>query len=71
LWGRRQTGRRGWAGGSRRLSAARLGVHEQAIAKRHSYPHLTVMPALQQSRLLYLADDRTQERLDGFRTLMR
>jgi transposase len=43
---------------------ARLGVDEKAIAKRHRY--LTVVADLEQSRVLYLADDRKQESLDGF-----
>jgi transposase len=41
-----------------------LGVDEKAIAKRHRY--LTVVADLAQSRVLYLAEDRTQESLDGF-----
>ncbi len=54
--------RRGPAGG------AHLGVDEKAIAKRHRY--LTVVADLDQGRVLYLADDRKQESLDGFwRTL--
>jgi transposase len=43
---------------------ARLGVDEKAIAKRHRY--LTIVADLAQSRVLYLADDRKQESLDGF-----
>lgn len=43
---------------------AHLGVDEKAIAKRHRY--LTVVADLDQSRVLYLADDRKQESLDGF-----
>jgi len=43
---------------------ARLGVDEKAIAKRHRY--LTIVADLTQSRVLYLADDRKQESLDGF-----
>jgi len=43
---------------------ARLGVDEKAIAKRHRY--LTIVADLEQSRVLYLADDRKQESLDGF-----
>jgi transposase len=42
----------------------RLGVDEKAIAQRHRY--LTVVADLDQSRVLYLADDRKQESLDGF-----
>jgi transposase len=41
-----------------------LGVDEKAIAKRHRY--LTVVADLEQSRVLYLAEDRKQESLDGF-----
>ena len=43
---------------------ARLGVDEKAIAKRHRY--LTVVADLERSRVLYLAEDRKQESLDGF-----
>ena len=42
----------------------RIGVDEKAIAKRHRY--LTIVADLEQSRVLYLADDRKQESLDGF-----
>ncbi len=45
-------------------SVAHLGVDEKAIAKRHRY--LTVVADLDRSRVLYLADDRKQESLDGF-----
>ena len=41
-----------------------LGVDEKAIAKRHRY--LTVVANLTRSRVLYLAEDRKQESLDGF-----
>ncbi len=41
-----------------------LGIDEKAIAKRHRY--LTVVADLEQSRVLYLAEDRKQESLDGF-----
>jgi len=41
-----------------------LGVDEKAIAKRHRY--LTVVTDLERHRVLYLADDRQQESLDGF-----
>lgn len=41
-----------------------LGVDEKAIAKRHRY--LTVVADLEQSRVLYLAEDRKQESLDSF-----
>ncbi len=41
-----------------------LGVDEKAIAKRHRY--LTVVADLDRSRVLYLAEDRKQESLDGF-----
>src|SRR5437867_540950 len=40
---------------------ARLGVDEKAIAKRHRY--LRIVADLEQSRVLYLADDRKQESL--------
>ena len=43
---------------------ARLGVDEKAIAKRHRY--LTIVADLEQSRVLYVADDRKQTSLDGF-----
>lgn len=43
---------------------AYLGVDEKAIAKRHRY--LTVVADLARTRVLYLADDRKQESLDGF-----
>jgi len=43
---------------------AHLGVDEKAIAKRHRY--LTVVADLDGTRVLYLAEDRTQESLDGF-----
>lgn len=43
---------------------AYLGVDEKAIAKRHRY--LTVVADLARARVLYLADDRKQESLDGF-----
>jgi transposase len=43
---------------------AHLGVDEKAIAKRHRY--LTVVADLDRGRVLYLADDRKQESLDGF-----
>ena len=43
---------------------AHLGVDEKAVAKRHRY--LTVVADLDRSRVLYLADDRKQESLDGF-----
>jgi transposase len=42
----------------------RIGVDEKAIAKRHRY--LTIVADLEQSRVLYLADDRQQESLDRF-----
>ena len=41
-----------------------LGVDEKAIAKRHRY--LTVVADLDRGRVVYLADDRKQESLDGF-----
>jgi transposase len=43
---------------------AHLGVDEKAIAKGHRY--LTVVADLERSRVLYLAEDRTQASLDGF-----
>jgi len=43
---------------------AHLGVDEKAIAKRHRY--LTVVADLDRSRVLYLAEGRKQESLDGF-----
>jgi transposase len=42
----------------------RFGVDEKAIAKRHR--HLTIVADLELSRVLYLADDRKQESLNGF-----
>jgi transposase len=41
-----------------------LGVDEKAIAKRHRY--LTLVADLDRNRVLYVADDRKQESLDGF-----
>jgi transposase len=43
---------------------ARIGVDEKAIAKRHRY--LTIVADLDATRVLYLADERKQESLDGF-----
>ena len=43
---------------------AHLGVDEKAIAKHHTY--LTVVADLDRSRVLYLAEDRKEESLDGF-----
>jgi len=43
---------------------AHLGVDERAIAKHHKY--LTVVADLDRSRVLYLAEDRKEESLDGF-----
>jgi transposase len=43
---------------------AHLGVDEKAIAKGHRY--LTIVADLERSRVLYLAEDRTQASLDGF-----
>jgi transposase len=45
-----------------------LGVDEKAIAKRHRY--LTVVADLNRQRVLYLAEDRKQESLDGFWTTL-
>jgi transposase len=42
----------------------RIRVDEKAIAKRHRY--VTIVADLERSRVLYLADDRKQESLDGF-----
>jgi transposase len=55
---------------SRRTQAVvpHLGVDEQAIAKRPR--DLTVVADLERSRVLYLAEDRTQESLDGFWTTL-
>ncbi len=41
-----------------------VGVDEKAIAKRHRY--LTLVADLTRHRVLYVADDRKQESLDGF-----
>jgi len=41
-----------------------VGVDEKAIAKRHRY--LTLVADLDRNRVLYVADDRKQESLDGF-----
>lgn len=41
-----------------------LGVDEKAVAKRHRY--LTVVADLDRQRVLYLANDRKQDSLDGF-----
>src|SRR5262249_62339711 len=41
-----------------------LGVDEKAIAKRHRY--LTLVADLERDRVLYVADDRKQDSLDGF-----
>jgi AraC family transcriptional regulator len=46
----------------------RLGVDAKAIAKRHRY--LTVIADPVQSRVLYLADERKPESLDGFRPML-
>ena len=43
---------------------SRLGVDEKAFRKGHKY--LTVVNDLTQSRVLYVAEDRKQESLDGF-----
>jgi transposase len=42
----------------------RIGVDEKAIAKRYRY--VTIVADLEQRRVLYLADDRKRESLDGF-----
>ena len=41
-----------------------VGVDEKAIAKRHRY--LTLVADLDRNRVLYVADDRKQDSLDGF-----
>ena len=41
-----------------------VGVDETSFAKRHEY--VTVVTDLERSRVLYVADDRSQESLDGF-----
>ncbi|MBI3077765.1 MAG: ISL3 family transposase, partial [Deltaproteobacteria bacterium] len=41
-----------------------LGVDEKAFAKRHRYA--TIVADLDQGRVLYVAEDRKQESLDGF-----
>lgn len=41
-----------------------VGVDEKAIAKRHRY--LTLVADLDRKRVLYVADDRKQDSLDGF-----
>ena len=41
-----------------------VGVDEKAIAKRHRY--LTLVADLGRNRVLYVADDRKQDSLDGF-----
>ena len=51
-------------GRRQREVVAHIGVDEKAIAKRHRY--LTVVADLDASRVLYLADERKQESLDGF-----
>jgi transposase len=55
--------RRGLARRQREV-VAHVGVDEKAIAKRHTY--LTIVADLAAPRVLYLADDRKQESLDGF-----
>ena len=41
-----------------------LGIDETAFAWRHRY--VTVVTDLERSRVLYVADDRGRESLDGF-----
>jgi transposase len=41
-----------------------VGVDETSFAKRHEY--VTLVSDLEQTRVLYVADDRSQESLDGF-----
>jgi hypothetical protein len=55
--------KRGLARGGAEVGG-RIGVDEKAIAKRHRY--LTIVADLEHSRVLYLADDRQPESLDGF-----
>jgi transposase len=59
--------RRGLA--RRKLEAIRLvGADETSFQKRHEY--VTVVSDLEHSRLLYVADDRKVESLDGFWALL-
>ena len=44
--------------------ARRLGIDETAFARRHRY--VTVVTDLERGRVLYVADDRGRESLDGF-----
>jgi transposase len=46
--------------------AAHLGIDETAFARRHRY--VSVVTDLDQSRVLYVADDRRRESLDAFWT---
>jgi transposase len=63
-WGiKRRAVKRGLARRGQEV-VAHVGVDEKAIAKRHRY--LTVVADLERNRVLYLADDRKQESLDGF-----
>ncbi len=67
-WGiKHRAVRRGLARRTRDV-VARLGVDEKAIAKRHTY--LTIVADLDTPRVLYLADERKQESLDGFWTTL-
>jgi len=53
----------------RKLEAiARLGVDETSFQKRHEY--VTVVSDLERNRVLYVADERTHESLDGFWALL-
>ncbi|MCC7013297.1 MAG: transposase, partial [Planctomycetes bacterium] len=53
----------------RKLEAiARLGVDETSFQKRHEY--VTVVSDLLRNRVLYVADERTHESLDGFWALL-
>ena len=63
-WGIKHRAVRRGLGRRQRDVAPRIGVDEKAIAKRHTY--LTIVADLEQGRVLYLADERKQESLDGF-----
>jgi transposase len=59
--------RRGLA--RRKLEAIeRIGVDETSFQKRHEY--VTVVSDLERNRVLFVADDRTHESLDGFWALL-
>ena len=48
----------------RAVTPAQLGIDETAFARRHRY--VTVVTDLERARVLYVADDRGRESLDGF-----